>query len=104
MEGGRRNATRMKNETSFNRLGQEERRGTKTKKRSWKKEAELDAAQLENCSWAFVADKAEKAVRAGKVACKAVGGRLPFKSGINQLRLHELEFLDLVKLRHFCSF
>ena len=62
MEGGRRNATRMKNETSFNRLGQEERRGTKTKKRSWKKEAELDAAQLENCSWAFVADKAEKAV------------------------------------------
>ena len=45
-------------------------------------------------------------VRAGKavVACKAVGGRLPFKSGINQLRLHELEFLDLVKLRHFCSF
>ena len=78
----------------------------------------MDAAQLENCSWAFVADKAEKAVRADKavrpgntvragkavVACKAVGGRLPFKSGINQLRLHELEFLDLVKLRHFCSF
>ena len=72
----------------------------------------MDAAQLENCSWAFVADKAEKAVRPGNtvragkavVACKAVGGRLPFKSGINQLRLHELEFLDLVKLRHFCSF